>query len=132
MTISLAITFIIAIALIFEGIYALVKGTFYERRNKPANHDPNAYRTWVRISGVFSLIAGILLPIWDILEIMNPAFSDKSITFSLVTLIGMIVIYAITYLVIVKPADKKAGIVSDFTKAIEEAEQKEAEKKARK
>ena len=121
------VTFAIGVALIFEGVYALVKGTFFERRNAPVNHEPKAYRTWVRLCGVLSLIVGVLLPAWDILEVVSPAFSGKSVAFSLITLIAMIVLYSVSYLIIVKPADKKAGVVSEFSKIIKDAEQQEAD-----
>ena len=95
----------VGLVLVFDGIYAAVTGTQYANRNKPIKHEPTAYRTWVKVSGVCIAIAGVATIAWKFL------FSSK-VSGTLLAVCGIVIAAAlliaiISYFVIVKPADRK-------------------------
>ena len=114
------ILIVLWLSLVFEGIYGLVKGYFYREQNRVEKHDPDAYRTWVRITSVFLIICAVLNTIWCILDALSDKQDFTYTVLIIVTVIVMIAITAISYCLIVKPADKKLGIESEFSKILKE------------
>ena len=114
------ILIVLWLSLVFEGIYGLVKGYFYREQNRVEKHDPDAYRKWVRITSVFLIICAVLNTIWCILDARSGKQDFTYTVLIIVTVIVMIAITAISYCLIVKPADKKLGIESEFSKILKE------------
>ena len=95
-------------SIIFQGIYGLVKGSFYhEQKDEAKKHEPNAYRKWVRISSVFITLCGIINVILSILDGFSGAHDFKYVIFIVITAAVVIAATAVAYACIVKPADKR-------------------------
>ena len=105
---------------IFDGIYGIVKGYFRREREKAKNHEPNAYRKWVRLSSAFLIICGALNVIWSILNGLSEVTDSKYVILIIITVAAVISAVAVAYIRIVKPADKANGIESRFDKTLEE------------
>ena len=114
------ILIVLWLSLVFEGIYGLVKGYFHREQNRVEKHDPDAYRKWVRITSVFLIICAVLNTIWCILDALSDKQDFTYTVLLIITVIVMIAITAISYCLIVKPADKKLGIESEFSKILKE------------
>ena len=114
------ILIVLWLSLVFEGIYGLVNGYFYREKSKAEKHAPDAYRKWVRITSVFLIICAVLNTIWCILDSLSKKDDFTYTILIIVTVIVMIEITVITYCLIVKPADEKLGIESEFSKILKE------------
>ena len=108
---------------ICNGIFALVKGYFYREQEKAKKHEPNAYRKWIRISGVLLIICGVLNIIWNILDSVSKESGFKYVIFIIITVAVVVAVIAFAYARIVKPADEAAGIESEFDKILKEDKQ---------
>ena len=113
---------------VYNGVYALVKGFFPHEEKKAEKHDPKAYRKWVRFSGVFLTLCGVLNMIWNLLDAFSESPDFSSVLWVIITVVVAIAIICIGYVCIVKPADKAAGIESDFDKILKEEKEKQQKK----
>ena len=112
------ILIVIWLSFILEGVYGIVKGYFYHEQNKVDKHDPDAYRKWVRLSSVFCMICGVLNAIWCILDAISENSGFIYIILIIITVVVTIAVTAVSYRLIVKPADQKIGIESEFDKIL--------------
>lgn len=99
---------------IFDGVFGIVKGYFYREKEKVNKHDPVAYRKWIRLSGVFLILCGVINIILCILDAFADAFNFKYVIFIVITVAVVIAAISVLYARIVKPADKALGITSEF------------------
>lgn len=114
------ILIVLWLSLIIDGIYGIVKGYFFREQNKVSKHEPNAYHKWVRLSSVFIIICGITNTIWCILDSISEKAGYKYLILIIITVVIIIAITAVLYCLIVKPADKKIGIESEFSKILKD------------
>ncbi len=110
-------------SVVFEGIYGVVKGYFYREQEKAKKHEPVAYRKWVRLSGVFIAVCGVLNIIWSVLDSVSKAADFKYTIYIIITVVAVIAAAAVSYTRIVKPADKANGIESEFDKILKDNKQ---------
>lgn len=108
------------LSLLFDGIYGIVKGYFYREQSKAEKHAPDAYSKWVRITSVFIILCAVLNTIWCILDSLSKKEDNTYIVLIIITVMVMIAIAAVSYCLIVKPADKKLGIESEFSRILKE------------
>lgn len=114
------ILIIIWLSLIFDGVYGIAKGHFFKEQDKVQKHDQNAYRKWVRISGVLLIICSAINITWSIFDAFADDFDWTYVILIVITVAIFIAIVATTYYKIVKSADKKAGIESEIDKILKE------------
>ena len=114
------ILIILWVVLLFEGIYCFVKGYFHKEAEKIKKHEPNAYRKWVKISGVLLILCSVINIVLGVLDSLSDAADWRYTILCVIVVAVMVAIISISYWIIVKPADKKSGIESEIDKIFNE------------
>ena len=107
-------------ALVLNGLHGLIKGYFYHEQKKAEQHEPTAYRKWVRLCGVFLMLGSGLNIYWCVLDAFSESSDFTYMLYLILTTAVVIALAGVFYACFVRPADKKAGIESEFSRRYHE------------